>query len=167
MNNNYIDKIIEKWNNFNNDKYEIYLYSINDLIDIIKNDINDMIIDCDDDINDKNQLLKNMEYCKTINDNYHIVIDTPCDDDIITIIQFDKNYNIIGFGDCQTTYDEIYCNKCDNISILNDCMQFFRKIDCTGLLQHIYDNWNYYNRDDNIYKIPCNVLSNIIKTWIK
>ena len=166
MKNNYIDTIIETWEQFNNDKYEIFVYSIDNLIEIMKNDINDIIIDDMDDINDKNQLLENIEYCKTINDNFHIVIDTPLDDDMLTIIHFDENYNIIGYGFFQTTYDKIYCDDTEYMYIINDCCQFFRKIDMTGLLQHIYNTWTYDKRDDDIFYIPCNMLSNILKIWI-
>lgn len=166
MENNYINTIIETWEKFNNDKYEIFVYSIENLIEMMENDIDDMIIECMDDINNKNQLLENINYCKSINNNYHIVIDTPLNDDMVAIIQFDENYNIIGFGDFQTTINKIYCDKTDKIYILNDCFQFFRKIDTTGLLQHIDDNWRYNKRDNDIFYIPCDILSNILKTWI-
>lgn len=166
MKNNYIDKIIEKWNDFNNDEYEIYIYTINDMIDNMQNMKNDMIIDDDTDKRNYFDIMKNINYCKSLHGNY-IVIDTPCDDDILSIIQFDDKYNIIGFDEFQTEFDEIYVKPIENIYILHDVFQFFRKIDNTGLLQHIYDKWNYDKRDDDIYEIPCNVLSNIIKTWIK
>ena len=167
-NQNYIDKIINKWEKFNNGKNEIYLYTINNLLDILIDEKNDYIVDYDDDddIIDYHNIIDNINYIKSLHGNY-IVIDTPNDNDMICIIQFDDDNNIIGFGEMQTTYDKMYCNKCDKISILYDCMQFFRKIDNTGLLQHIYNKWNYYNRDDDIYNIPCDVLTNIIKKWVK
>lgn len=152
---------------------EIYVYYMSDMLDNLKNDLNDIIygngyintndIDLIDAIN---TLTHNIMFLENEIDNKSdvLIIDTPNDDDIFTLIKFNENGDINNHCEIQSNIDCLqWENEYNNsISILSDCMQFFKLIDTSETIEKYKNNW--------IYGIDINInydyLSRVINNWL-
>lgn len=142
------DKIIKKFDNdFNCNDVEIYLYNINCLIDDINNYINENDFD---DINDYKTVNDTIKILNDIKSKYYdvLVIDTPNDDDIITVLCFDDG--CLKLFVCMQSYD-ICCINYSNgyLPCFDDFFQFFKLYQNKKNINVGYD---YYFNNTNDYK---------------
>lgn len=154
----FINSLIEYFNEWNKtEQHEIFLYKLSDFYTDLQYALNDFKYgNDDDDIKIRNDINENIRivsnWLKCGYDDNVLIIDTPCDDDMIAFIKFDDKCNINGFFEIQTYCENIGGGFGDyDVSICSDVWQ---------LINVIFNYSMDFNMDYH-ENIPFNILTDI------